>query len=315
MAPSDLFRLAAGLLGLAAGACAIALAALLLHHTPGPVQASAAPVAASAAAPARTPSPSRSSGFPVPPPGAVVFSREDGLDALALGVVPEGGSILAQVSVVGQQGTGVNGMRVSLGSLAATSCGAGCYRATMQRPRAIDVRVGGMRWLVTLPSPWPPRDAATLVARAAHVWRSLRSLAFNDRLASDPVHAVVSTWRAVAPDRLAYRIRGGYEAVIVGSHRWDRAPHGRWVESPQSIPVSQPAPVWVTARDAHVVGETPRAWRITFFDPRTPAWFAITVDKKTMHTLDLRMITTSHFMHERYGPFDAPLAVDPPTSR
>ena len=39
------------------------------------------------------------------------------------------------------------------------------------------------------------------------------------------------------------------------------------------------------------------------------------VDKKTMHTLDLRMITTSHFMHETYGPFDAPLAVEPPAPR
>jgi hypothetical protein len=242
----------------------------------------------------------------------VVFSREDGPDALALAVVPEGRSVLAQVSVVGRQGTGVNGLRVSFGSLPTTPCGAGCYRATLPRPHAIGVRVGRTRWLVTLPAPWPPRDASTLVARAAHVWRSLRTLAFSDRLASDPVHAVVSTWRAVAPNRLSYRIRGGYQAVIVGGRRWDRAPNGRWVESPQSSPVSQPAPVWVTAQDAHVVGETPAAWRITFFDPRTPAWFAITVDKKTMHTLDLRMITTSHFMHETYGPFDAPLIVRPP---
>src|SRR5207253_4138134 len=112
---------------------AVALAALLLRGTPGPV--STAPAAP--AAPASTPPPPRSSGFPAPPPGAVVYSREDGPYALALGVVPNGGRVLAQVSVVGQQGTGVNGLRVSVGSVAATACGSGCYQVTPPRPRAI----------------------------------------------------------------------------------------------------------------------------------------------------------------------------------
>jgi hypothetical protein len=314
VAPAALVRLVVALAALAAGAAAVAVAALLLHRTPGPVQVGSSAPAAPAApqAPARTASPPRASGFPAPPAGAVVFSREAGPDALALAVVPRGSRVLAQASVVGQQGTGVNGLRVSFGSVSATPCGAGCYRATLPRPRAIDVHVGRTRWLVPLPSPWPARDASALVTRAAHVWRSLRTLSFYDRLASDPVHAVVSTWRAVAPNRLAYTVQGGYDAVIIGGRRWDRAPHGRWTESPQSLPVTQPAPVWVSARDAHVVGETPGTWRITFYDPRTPAWFAIVVDKRSLHTLDLRMTTTAHFMHERYGPFDAPIAVNPP---
>ena len=83
------------------------------------------------------------------------------------------------------------------------------------------------------------------------------------------------------------------------------------------LPVTQPSPVWVSAQDAHVVGETPNTWRITFYDPRTPAWFAITVDKRTTHTLDLRMTTTAHFMHEKYGPFDAAIdgAITEPSYR
>jgi hypothetical protein len=316
MAPPDLLRLAIALVGLAAGAAAVALAALLLHRTPGPVQVgSSAPAAPQA--PARSPAPPRTSSFPAPPSGAVVFSREDGPDALALAVVPRGSHVLAQASVVGQQGVGVNGLDVTFGATRAAACGAGCYRALLLRSKFVDLRVRGggatTRWLVALPSPWPARDASALVTRAAHVWRSLRTLAFYDRLASDPVHAVVSTWRAVAPNRLAYSVQGGYDAVIIGGRRWDRAPHGRWVESSQSLPVTQPTPVWVSARDAHVVGESPSTWRITFYDPRTPAWFAITVDKRSLHTLDLRMTTTAHFMHERYGPFDAPIAVKPPT--
>jgi hypothetical protein len=173
----------------------------------------------------------------------------------------------------------------------------------------LDVRVGATRWRVTVP---PVRDGTAFVARATHVWRSLRSLAFSDRLGSDATHVVLSNWRAVAPDRVAYVIPGGYSAVIVGGKRWDRAPGGRWIESPQTARLRQPVPVWQSATDAHVVGETGKAWRITFYDARTPAWFEITVDKRTMRTLDLRMTTTAHFMHERYSAFDAKLSVVPP---
>jgi hypothetical protein len=302
-------RLTVAVLSLAAGATAVALAILLLHATPGPV--SAAPAALPGAT-TPAPPPSAAPRFPAPPANAVVFSRENGPDALALAVVPRGRSVLAQASVVGPQGTGVRGLTVSFGSVGATACGPGCYRATLQRPRAIDVRVGTTRWLVPLPSPWPPRGASELVGRAAKVWRSLRTLVFSDRLGSDATHVVVSEWRAVAPDRLAYRLGDGYQSVIVGGRRWDRAPHGRWIESAQ-VPVKQPVPFWQVAVDAHVISETRTTMRITFYDPRTPAWFAITVDKRTLRTLDLRMITTAHFMHERYGPFDAPLVVRPPT--
>jgi hypothetical protein len=179
----------------------------------------------------------------------------------------------------------------------------------VHRVRRAVVRVGGTSWRVVVPS---PRNAAATVARATHVWRSLRTLAFTDRLGSDATHVVFSTWRVQAPDRLAYVIRGGYRAIIVGGKRWDRAPHGEWIESTQSVPVRQPTPLWQSWTDANVVGETPSSWRITFYDPGTPAWFAVTVDKRTARTLELDMTTTAHFMHERYGPFDAPLRVEPP---
>ena len=236
-----------------------------------------------------------------------MFSREDGPNALALAVNRSS----VQVSVVGQQGAGVSGLAVSVNGMTTASCGPGCYRAAFAHAREVSVLVGATSWRVVVPP--AARDASALVARAAHTWRSLRTLVFSDRLGSDATHVVVSEWRAVAPDRLAYRIRDGYQAVIVGGKRWDRAPHGRWIESPQTAPVTQPVPVWQAAADAHVVAETPKTTEVTFFDPRTPAWFDITIDKRTSHTLDLRMITTAHFMHERYGSFDAPLSITPPT--
>jgi len=296
-------RLTAALLALAGGVAAVVLAALLVQRTPGPVSAAPAPAPVSAPPPQQKPA----NRFPAPPPGAVVLAREAGPDALAVAVTPSA----VQVSVVGQQANGVSGLAVTVNGEQTTACGAGCYRASVSDSRTLDVHVAATRWLVAVPR---PRDGTAIVGRAARVWRALHTLVFTDRLGSDATHVVRSRWTAVAPNRLSYVIRGGYSAVIVGGRRWDRAPHGKWIESPQTVQVRQPAPLWQSETDANVVRETTSAWRVTFYDPRTPAWFAITVDKRTGRTLELDMTTIAHFMHERYGPFDARIAVRPPTS-
>ena len=235
-------------------------------------------------------------------------------------VVPRGQPPLVQASVVGQQGAGVRGLSVDVGGTRALPCGAGCYRATVPLGRSIDLRCAAARRRPAGRSRCrrrgrPPARPRSSRAPAACGARS-HSLAFTDRLASDASHAVVSTWRAVAPDRLAYRIRDGWSAVIIGGRRWDRAPGGRWIESPQTATLRQPVPLWQAATDAHVIGSTRTAWRISFFDPRTPAWFQITVDKRTLHTVELHMTTTAHFMHETYRAFDAAGSIaPPPTSR
>ncbi len=101
----------------------------------------------------------------------------------------------------------------------------------------------------------------------------------------------------------------------MGGRRWDRVPGGRWQASPQQ-PLRQPVPYWAGVTDAYVLG-TRRigghsARLVSFFDPKTPAWFTIAIDAATLRTLDLRMVTTSHFMHDVYGPFNRPLSIRPP---
>lgn len=256
--------------------------------------------------------------FPAPPAGAVVFSREAGPNALALAVVPRAGKVLVQASVVGPDGAGVSYATtrfVVQGSQATGSqCGAGCYRAaltTRARPRAVELVAEGpvsTRWYVALPSSWPPADATNMLTDARRAWRALRSLTFTERLASDEDHVVTSTWRVQAPDRLVYQIGHGDAAVIIGKRRWDRSPGGRWKRSPQ-FPITQPTPPWVSARNARVLDATTLrghpAWRVSFFDPKTPGWFTVVLDQETLRTLDLRMVATAHFMHEVYGSFDA----------
>jgi len=270
--------------------------------------------------------PTLEADFPAPPQGAVVYSRQLGRNALALGVVPRAGQVVVQASVVGPEGDGVSGLEVTFGAGGQTtsgrSCGDGCYRAELPAdasPGAIDVAIeddSSVRWTVPLPVQWPPRDAAPLVAAAGRAWRSLHSLAFDETLGSG-VKVVTSSWTAQAPDRLTYRIVGGSSAVVIGKRRWDQEPGKPWKESSQQQ-LRQPIPPWVRVTDAHIVGKTTlngrRAVVITFFDPNVPAWFRLVVDRRTRRTLDLRMVATAHFMHDRLHSFNAVPPIRPPRS-
>jgi hypothetical protein len=90
-----------------------------------------------------------------------------------------------------------------------------------------------------------------------------------------------------------------------------------WTEQPQ-LPITQPTPFWVEAIDARLLGSARvagrSAWKVSFYDPVTPAWFTLLIDKSTLHTLDMRMTANSHFMHDTYGAFDAPARIVPPAT-
>ncbi|HUJ92321.1 MAG TPA: hypothetical protein VLW05_06440 [Gaiellaceae bacterium] len=316
-----------GALGLAALAVPVA-AAVIFRPSPGTSSSAAQAVpAASSTAPAATvPATKAPPGFPAPPPGAVVFARQLGSDDLALGLVPRSGSLLAQASLVGPQGTGVAGRPVAFAvqgrTTPAAACGAGCYRATLPvsgRLSSVDVIVGGSpatRWRVALPTAWPAPDAGALVARAEKVWRSLRSVSFTERLGSGTGTIVRSSWQIQAPDRLAYQVKDGWAAVVVGARRWDRSPGStRWVETPQTR-LTQPVPEWVAVRNAHVLGSTTiagrPAWTVSFFDPGTPGWFQVLLDKQTLRALLVRMTATAHFMRDDFGSFNSTAPIEPP---
>jgi hypothetical protein len=129
------------------------------------------------------------------------------------------------------------------------------------------------------------------------------------------VHATTSTWQLEAPGQVAYQVVGGWAGVVVGNPRWDRSPTSkRWVRSPQT-PLTQPVPAWVRVTDAHVLGTTVmdggQAWRVSFFDPSTPAWFTVVISRRTFRTLESQMVTTAHFMHV-YGAFNTTPPIRPP---
>jgi hypothetical protein len=327
-------RLAAAFAALVAGTAAVIVAVLLLHGL-APITSSATTTAGAAApAPAATAPAASAKGFPAPPAGATVLAARAGDDALGLAVTPQPGGVGLQASVVGYPkgiSGGIRGLSVRfeverhdhtvVTTGEAVPCGSGCYRssAAVPQPAAVTVILGGhkpSRIAFGLPAAWPPPPAATIVARAARVWRKLHTLVYEDRLSTGGTLTLDTLWKIVAPNRIAYEIKGSSSSVIIGDRRWDKpAGSSTWQESPQA-PVQQPQPFWVSATDVRLLGTVSvagrPAWRISFYDPGTPGWFTILVDKATMHTVDIRMTAIAHFMHDTYGPFNAPITITPP---
>jgi hypothetical protein len=334
-------RLGAAIAALAAAAAAVVVVVTLLRSVPGPTSTSAsappAPTAPAATVPAqggmshgappaktvrggRIPTPN-DPGFPSPPPGSVVLAQQAGSRALALAYKPG----LVRVSVLDPAGDGESGLRVALrfgrGYLMTPSpCGPGCYQSDIAGvpDSPVTVSIGGASYRFDLPR-LPAADGTALVAKATDTWNALRTLVWRERLASSPTNVLHTVYRAVAPHSLAYSIRGRSSSVIIGGDRWDRAtPTSPWEKSSQDPPLDQPQPFWDEATNAHVVGTgqigSHRVTRVSFFDPTTPAWFEAAIDPQSGRTLELDMTAASHFMHDVYGPFDAPFELHPPAT-
>jgi hypothetical protein len=121
-----------------------------------------------------------------------------------------------------------------------------------------------------------------------------------------------------APNEVEYRIRGGADAIVLGTRRWDRDGAGkRWRRSQQLPALRVPQPAWgSTATNAYVLGEGRVAgrpvWVVSFANPTTPAWFTAWIDRATYRPLRLRMTAAAHFMTHRYLAFNQPLTIAPP---
>ena len=271
-----------------------------------------------------------------PPPNALVLARQAGSLAVGLALQPKRSTTTLVATVLGPDGSGVSGLDASLtlktaGGAEASgkgrACGPGCYEATLTRttgrPSAATVsladRTRNESATFALPKSWPPPPATKLVRRAAAAYRRLRTLVTRERLASDPTHAVSTVYQAVAPNRLHFTITNGTEAIIIGDRRWDKDLGHPWSGSPQA-PIHSIIPYWVTTPvNPFLLGSDSvgghAVWVVSFVTPQVPAWFTIWIDKKTHRTLELRMTGAGHFMHHRYGPFNAPLTINPPGRR
>jgi len=268
------------------------------------------------------------------PPGAVVLAGEDRDLAVALALKPQRHDLLVVVTILGQSGGGADGLSTSVtvttaggrtvGSKAPAAT-LGTYQTVLAargRPIRATVTVAGPgasnRPLVfTAPATWPPKPAATLLRTVDRVYGKLRTLVTHERLASSPTNALISVYRAVAPDSLTIDSSNGLHAVVIGRRRWDKTGAGGWRQSTQNPPVKAISPYWAgLIQDPTLLGSTTlrghHAWIVSFAAPQIPAFFQIDVDKQNDRVLDLRMTASAHFMHHRYGPFNTRIAIKPP---
>ena len=254
---------------------------------------------------------------PPPPRGALVLGGESGSRAVALAV----GKGRLTATVLSPSGGPLSGLKVSFraGSrlIPAKPCGLGCYSAAAKRPRHVELRLSGSR-PVAFDIPARSRPAAAIVARAGRVTRALKSLVYVESLRSGPTGGLLTTWSMKAPNEVEYRIRGGADAIVLGTRRWDRDGAGkRWRRSQQLPALRVPQPAWgSTATNAYVLGEGRVAgrpvWVVSFANPTTPAWFTAWIDRATYRPLRLRMTAAAHFMTHRYLAFNQPLTIAPP---
>jgi methionine-rich copper-binding protein CopC len=259
------------------------------------------------------------------PAQAIVYAGQDDRLAVGLEVSPKGDKEVGLKATVLGFGGPVSRLGVRFGidgaRSASTACGKGVYCATVPidgRPRQIDVRLPGRTLRFAGPSEWPARDGLEIVRRAEQTINGLQTLVVRSHLASDSRHEVTTVYTMVAPNRLAYENDTGSGSVIIGSRRWDRSTRGgRWVASQQVPAIRQPAPFWpenVTnasvLRTERVAGRP--AWVVSFVDPATPSWFTAWIDRRTYRTVRLDMVAVAHFMHDRDGPFNAAVSVEPP---
>jgi copper transport protein len=261
-----------------------------------------------------------------------VFGRQ--ADELAVGIAASraGDEVAVDSTVLGRDGTGAGGMRVAVAVAAARprwspaqGCGDGRYCAHVRvhgpAPRLL-VRVrrpSGRASVVSATLPATPQTAraAALVAADEKALRGLRSLAIDERLASDSTHTLHTTWRVVAPDRLSYATGVAGDAIVIGARRWDRGDAAsRWMPSAQDPRLQLPALDWERVEDPSLLGPTRvdgrPAWLVSFSDPTVPAWFEVAIDRATRRPLVVRMVAAGHFMVRRYGRFDVPLQIRPP---
>jgi copper transport protein len=239
----------------------------------------------------------------LPPRTAVVDAQELGTLAVAVAREPR----RATVTLLGPDATGIDGRSVLVNRVAATSCGPGCYRASVAASGPLRVSVDG-RTLTFDIAPNAP-DATALLARVTRAYRNARTIVFDETLASSPDNATTTRFTVVAPNRLSYRTHNGPSAIVIGARRWDRdTDRSPWRASGQT-PLEVTRPYWTAPTNAHLVASD----TITFLDRRIPAWFRVTL--RDGRPAVQHMTAAAHFMTDRYVGFDVSAAVSPPSSR
>jgi copper transport protein len=227
---------------------------------------------------------------PAPPARAYVDAAQAG--PLAVGFAWLDGRVA--VTLVGQDGGVVTDVPIQVASTG----------------RLVRVSVAGTTLHFAVPATLRP--AAAALRRARKAYDAAHAVTIVERLSSRPGISQTSVFHERAPDRLAYRIvsstetgLAGRRAVVIGARRWDRTGRGPWRASSYGQ-IRVPLAYW-GPQPQNAYYSAPNL--ITFFDPRTHAWFRLRLDGSG-RPAELKMTAGAHFMHHDYS-FRSPVISAP----
>ena len=310
---------------------AVAVAFLVAFPVPRDVASAApSPVAIAPCAPC-----------PLPRPKADELSvaARAGSDVVAAWIRRSTIAVTGEVRVLDIQGLPAKSPFEILGARAITaSCGLGCRRFRLPpTDAALRVTVTDQHrdYTARLPTTWMPdksRHARGLLTTAQAAMRELRSVRETERVSSVPGLFAITDYLLDAPDRSASTTRvlragSGVERfegqqVAVGTSTWNREPHIAWRKSVDRGGLPFRTRTWFTWSNyaeavrlmdiRRVHGRTVGV--LALMDPGTPAWWRLYVDLRTMRVTHSRLVTSGHFMTQRFRAFNRPATIRPPRS-
>jgi copper transport protein len=264
--------------------------------------------------------------LPRPATGELAVAEQGGSDVVAAWVRREGAGLVGTVRLYALDDRPVRDPFSVIGGQQ-SSCGRGCARfrlASAPPTLKVSVRQAGRTYVARLPVRWragEERRARALVGRAQEAMRALQSVREAERVSSVPGLYAITDYRLKAPNRMAYRTNGQVQSVVVGTAQWTRAQPGvPWKKGEFGGGLPFRTRSWFTwttyARYAYLLAERTRGGRraavVGLMDPGTPAWWRLTIDRRTHRVLEDRLVTYGHFMTQRFTAFNQPLRIEPP---
>jgi copper transport protein len=260
---------------------------------------------------------------PLPKPGAgeLAVAEQAGSRIAAFWLRREDGRVSGTVRLLDLDGKPVDApASTEDGEL--EGCGLGCWRLSPPlggERVAVSFEEEGERYEAAVPSRWLTTEngeARRTLRAAQRAMRDARTVRMSEQVTSGPGTFVSGAYRFQAPDRMAYTVSSGARVVVVGDRQYRRLGNGRWkmdsFGGAGGFRLRELFRWTVYASSVRLLGGGRRSLTLALFDPATPIWYRLDVDRRTNRVLRERMIAAGHFMARRYSAFDRPLRIEPP---
>ncbi len=274
---------------------------------------------------------------PTPKPDELSVAEEGGSNLVAAWIRRGPRGLSGQVRLLDMQGRPASTpFEIEAAKAISVSCGPGCRRFTIPAlPSTLRVNVveRGHEYAAVLPTTWRAGQsvrARRLLERAQATMRRLRTVREVERVNSVPGTYAFTRYALQAPDRFAYtnslleaparrpKVQG--RSITIGEVQWTHDRTLGWQKGRFGGGVRFRTRSWfdwtsyaTAVRLLTITREHGRRTAVlALADPGTPAWWRLWVDLRTLRVIHSRLITTAHYMTQRFFAFNARIVIRPP---